>query len=80
MAKLFWERSDEYAKKVSGEIIDQIKRGGAVWQKPWKPAEQQSPENFSRGSIYLRNRAKRDGHPEPVKDPEPDPETEATDG
>ena len=68
MAKSFWERSDEYAKKVSGEIIDQIKRGVASWQKPWKPGEQQSPENFSTGkkysggnSLYLMSRAERDG-------------------
>ena len=44
MAKSFWERSDDYAKKVSGEIIDQIKRGVASWQKPWKPGEQSSPK------------------------------------
>ena len=68
MAKSFWERSDDYAKKVSGEIIDQIKRGVASWQKPWKPGEQSSPENFSTGkkytggnSLYLMSRAERDG-------------------
>ena len=36
MAKSFWERGEDYAKKVSGEIIDQIKAGVAPWQKPWK--------------------------------------------
>ena len=36
MAKSFWERREDYAKKVSGEIIDQIKAGVAPWQKPWK--------------------------------------------
>ena len=70
MAKSFWERSDDYAKKISAEIIDQIKRGVAAWQKPWKPGEQFSPENFSTRSLYLMSRAKRDGHPERVKDPE----------
>ena len=118
MAKSFWE-VNERAKRLSAEIFDQIKRGVASWQKPWKPGKQPSPENFSTGSIRLRNRAERDGHPlaprplslvvdeaqprpipataagtttlpsglwlcrwkaEPVKDPEPDPETEATHG
>ena len=31
------KRKGDYAKKVSGEIIEQIKRGTAPWQKPWKP-------------------------------------------
>ena len=47
-----WKRSEEYAKKVSGEIIDQIKKGTAPWQKPWKPGEAQHPENFSTGKRY----------------------------
>ena len=38
-----WKRSEEYAKKVSGEIIGQIKKGTAPWQKPWKPGEVQAP-------------------------------------
>ena len=29
MAKTFWERGEEYAKKVSAEIIEQINRGDA---------------------------------------------------
>ena len=70
MAKSFWEAEAERAKKISAEIIDQIKRGVAPWQKPWKPGEQFTPETFSTGSIYLMSRAKRDAHPEPVKDPE----------
>ena len=28
-----WKRSEDYAKKVSGEIIEQIKKGTAPWQK-----------------------------------------------
>ena len=35
----FWKRGEDYAKKVSGELIEQIKRGVAPWQKPWKPEE-----------------------------------------
>ena len=68
MAKSFWQRGEDYAKKVSSEIIDQIKAGVAPWQKPWKPGEQISAENFSTGqkysggnSLYLMSRAIRDG-------------------
>ena len=68
MAKSFWRRGEDYAKKVSSEIIDQIKAGVAPWQKPWKPGEQISAENFSTGqkysggnSLYLMSRAIRDG-------------------
>ena len=50
--KSFWQRGEDYAKKVSGEIIDQIKAGVAPWQKPWKPGEQISAENFSTGQKY----------------------------
>ena len=69
--KTFWQGSEEYAKKVSGEIVKQIKAGVAPWQKPWKPGEQSSPENFSTGnkytggnSLYLMSRAIRDGRGE----------------
>ena len=66
--KSFWQRGEDYAKKVSGEIIEQIKAGVAPWQKPWKPGEQISAENFSTGkkytggnSLYLMSRAIREG-------------------
>ena len=66
--KSFWKRGEDYAKKVSGELIEQIKRGVAPWQKPWKPGEQSTPENFSTGkkytggnSLYLMSRAIREG-------------------
>ena len=66
--KSFWRRGEDYAQKVSDEIIDQIKRGVAPWQKPWKPGEQISAENFSTGqkysggnSLYLMSRGIRDG-------------------
>ena len=66
--KTFWQRSEDYAKKVSGEIVEQIKAGVAPWQKPWKPGEAISAENFSTGqkytggnSLYLMSRAIRDG-------------------
>ena len=71
MAKSFWERGEEYAKKVSGEIIEQIKAGVAPWQKPWKPGEHSSPEDFSK----LLRRAKPDQHRKPVKDEDPSERT-----
>ena len=65
----FWERSKEYACQVSDEIIEQIKAGVAPWQKPWKPGEKCTPENFSTGksytggnSLYLMSRGIRQGH------------------
>ena len=68
MAKSFWQRGEDYAKKVSDELIEQIKAGVAPWQKPWKPGEQSSAENFSTGnkytggnSLYLMSRGIRDG-------------------
>ena len=68
MAKPFWQRGEDYAKKVSGELIEQIKRGVAPWQKPWKPGEDCTPENVSTGkkytggnSLYLMSRAIREG-------------------
>ena len=66
--KSFWKRGEDYARKVSGELIEQIKAGVAPWQKPWKPGEQSTPENFSTGkkytggnSLYLMSRAIREG-------------------
>ena len=50
--KSFWQRGEDYYKKVSGEIIEQIKAGVAPWQKPWKPGEAVSAENFSTGKRY----------------------------
>ncbi len=67
--KSFWQRGEDYAEKVSGELIEQIKAGVAPWQKPWKPGEQISPENLSTGksytggnSLYLMSRGIRQGH------------------
>ena len=44
-----YERSEAYAKQVSGEIIEQIKKGTAPWQKPWKPGEQIGATNVATG-------------------------------
>ena len=34
------------AQKDRGELIEQIKRGDAPWQKPWKPGELLKPMSF----------------------------------
>ena len=47
-----YERSEAYAKQVSGEIIEQIKKGTAPWQKPWKPGEQIGAANVATGKAY----------------------------
>ena len=48
----YYERSEAYAKQVSGEIIEQIKKGTAPWQKPWKPGEQIGAANVATGKAY----------------------------
>ncbi len=65
----FWKRSKKYARQVSDEIIEQIKAGVAPWQRPWRPGEKYTPENFATGkrymggnSLYLMNRSIRQGH------------------
>ena len=67
MTKSVWDDADE-VEKISA-VIDKIKRGVAAWQKPWKPGEHLKPIGFDLS--FYQARAKR---------PEPDPETEATDG
>ena len=47
-----YERSEAYAKQVSGEIIEQIKKGSAPWMKPWKPGEQIGASNVATGKAY----------------------------
>ena len=48
----YYERSEAYAKQVSGEIIEQIKKGTAPWMKPWKPGEQIGATNVATGKAY----------------------------
>ena len=63
------DRSEQYVRQVADELIEQIKKGVAPWQKPWKPGEQGMPENLSTGkpytrgnSLYLMSRGIRQGH------------------
>ena len=45
-------RTEEYYKQFADDIITQIERGTAPWQKHWKPGENRMPENFSTGARY----------------------------
>ena len=64
-----WSKQDQYHREFGDQIIDQIKRGVAPWQKPWKPGERIMPENLQTGkrysggnSIYLAAQGLRKGH------------------
>ena len=50
---VFGKFSTSYARRVSDDLIEQIKQGVAPWQKPWKPGERVTPENFSTGKRYI---------------------------
>ena len=64
-----WGRfGTSYARRVTDDLIEQIKQGVAPWQKPWKPGERVAPENFSTGkrytagnSVYLMSRGIQQG-------------------
>ena len=49
----FRQRGEDYAKKVSSELIEQIREGVAPWQKPWQPGEKCTPE----GTVKLSSLA-----------------------
>ena len=64
----YYQRSEDYAKQVSSEIIEQSKKGSAPWMKPWKPGEQIGATNIATGkaytggnSLYLMSRQIREG-------------------
>ena len=42
----------EYHKQFAQQVIEQIKKGVAPWQKPWKPGEKVVPVNFNTGDPY----------------------------
>ena len=50
-------RLDDYARKFADRIIDALNQGTAPWQKPWKPGELSSPNNFTTGRRYRGNNA-----------------------
>ena len=45
-------RTEDYYKQFADDIITQIERGTAPWQKHWKPGENRMPENFSTAARY----------------------------
>ena len=44
--------TEEYYKQFADDIITQVERGTAPWQKHWKPGENRMPENFRTGARY----------------------------
>ena len=44
--------AEEYHREFADRIIDQIKRGVAPWQKPWKPGERVLPQNLHTNRPY----------------------------
>ena len=44
--------TEEYYRQFADDIISQIERGTAPWQKHWKSGENRLPENFSTGARY----------------------------
>ena len=60
MAKKSGHEKD-YAKRVADELIDQIKRGVAPWQTPWKPGERCTPGE-------LHDRQELHGRQQPLPD------------
>ena len=43
---------EEYHRQFADQIIEQIERGAAPWQKPWKPGERVLPSNVDTGRSY----------------------------
>ena len=65
-------RVDAYHQQFAEKMIKAIEAGTAPWQKPWKPGEQISPQNFTtdrnyRGgnAIYLAVAAVEKGYSDP---------------
>ena len=44
--------AEEYHRRFADRIIEQIKRGAAPWQKPWKPGERILPCNLDTDRPY----------------------------
>ena len=46
------ERTERYHKEFAAQLIEQIKKGTAPWQKPWKPGERIAPRNLASDRPY----------------------------
>ena len=45
-------KHDEYHRQFADAIIEQIRQGTALWQKPWGPGERVLPANVDTGRSY----------------------------
>ena len=45
-------KHDEYHRQFADGIIEQIRQGTALWQKPWGPGERVLPANVDTGRSY----------------------------
>ena len=62
------DRQDEYYRQFAAQVIEQIRKGTAPWQKPWQPGESYRPTNavterpYNGGnSLYLAMASERRG-------------------
>ena len=46
------DRTERYHKEFAAQLIEQIKKGTAPWQKPWKVGERIGPRNLASGRPY----------------------------
>ena len=65
-------RMEAYQDEFTAKIIKALEAGVAPWQKPWKPGERLSPQNFTTGkeyrggnSIYLAVAGMEKGYSDP---------------
>ena len=46
------ERTERYHKEFAAQLIEQVKKGTAPWQKPWKAGERIGSRNLASGQPY----------------------------
>ena len=46
------ERTERYHKEFAAQLIEQVKKGAAPWQKPWKAGERIGPRNLASDRPY----------------------------
>ena len=56
-------KHDEYHRQFADAIIEQIRQGTALWQKPWGPGERVLPANVDTGRSYRGGNSLHDGVP-----------------